>query len=82
MPEASGRKRALSSEVAIFGARLKNLRQAAGLTQAQLAERAGVASSLIGHIENGKREVGIGKVWPLARALGVTPADLFGEGWS
>jgi transcriptional regulator with XRE-family HTH domain len=42
-----------------------------------LAEKANLNLSVVGHIENGKREVGISKVRQLAEALGVQPGDLF-----
>lgn len=57
-----------------FGQRLRELRAAAGLTQAQLAERAGVPHSYYGDLERGRRP---NPQWDtvrrLAAALGVTP---------
>ncbi|MDP9368665.1 MAG: helix-turn-helix domain-containing protein [Chloroflexota bacterium] len=38
-----------------FGARLRGLREAAGLTQEQLAERAGLSANAIGALERGER---------------------------
>jgi transcriptional regulator with XRE-family HTH domain len=66
------------SVVSSFGARLRQLRNAAGLRQAELAERADLASETISRMETGK--------WPnttievaerLADALGVNITDLF-----
>lgn len=66
------------SVVASFGSRLRQLRSAAGLRQAELAERADLASETISRMETGK--------WPnttievaerLADALGVSITDLF-----
>lgn len=62
-----------------FGRRVKALRQAHGLSQEQLAHRAGFDRAAIGFIERGDREPGISKVVPLADALGVSVADLFTE---
>lgn len=60
-----------------FGRRLQALRTEAELSQERLADLAGVHRSLIGHIERGDREVGVTKVWALAKALGVEPGRLF-----
>jgi transcriptional regulator with XRE-family HTH domain len=54
-----------------FALRLRSLRLAAGLTQKQLADKAGVGQRTISHLEQGVQE----PVWPtalaLAQALGV-----------
>ncbi len=54
-----------------FGVRLRELREQAGLSQAQLGERAGMAYQAIARLERGERE----PTWPtalkLAEALGV-----------
>lgn len=60
-----------------FGRAVAHHRKRAGLTQAQLAERSSFHPSVVGFIEQGIREVGVGKVGPIARALGVAPGDLF-----
>lgn len=52
--------------------RLKEARHAAGLSQAALAKKAGVAQSTIGSIENGRNR-GSTQIVPIARALGITP---------
>jgi transcriptional regulator with XRE-family HTH domain len=58
----------------IFGARLRELRKAAGLTQEQLAQAAGVTVSALTKLERGQAE----PTWPtatkLAAALGVSVA--------
>ena len=55
-----------------FASRLRELRRAAGLSQAALAQRIGVSSNQISHLERDARE----PTWPmavhLAEALGVT----------
>lgn len=60
-----------------FGRRLRALRTDADLSQERLADLAGLHRALIGHIERGEREVGVTKVWALAKALGVEPGRLF-----
>jgi predicted nucleotidyltransferase/DNA-binding XRE family transcriptional regulator len=52
------------------GAVLREARQAAGLSQAELARRAGVAQSVISAYENGRREPGMGMLAKLVEAAG------------
>jgi transcriptional regulator with XRE-family HTH domain len=59
-----------------FGERLRDLREAAGLTQEALAEAAGVHWVTISRIETGVREVGVTTVVDLAAALGLDPSEL------
>lgn len=59
---------------------LRIARKIAGLTQQQLAKRAGVDDSFISLIESGKRDIhsaGYQTVVRLARALGVEPEELW-----
>lgn len=65
-----------------FAARLKELREAAGLTQKQLSDKVGMALSTIGHLEQGLRRPSWDTILALSAALGVectafteTPAD-------
>jgi transcriptional regulator with XRE-family HTH domain len=55
-----------------FGARLRALREAAGLTQAQLAEKAGLHAQGVVKLERGERKPAWETVLALADALGVT----------
>lgn len=57
-----------------FGERLRQLREARGWVQEQLADVAGVSTATISRIEAGLREPGWGTVVKLARALGVSVA--------
>ncbi len=66
----------------VFGARLKELRERAGLTQKGLADQAGISQRAVSHWEQGLREPSWSNVLALAEALGVdckvfqeTPAD-------
>lgn len=62
-----------------IGARLKRLRMEAGLSQAELARRAGYSSQGgIGNIEVNKRGYG-DKILDVAKVLGVSPEYLRGE---
>lgn len=57
-----------------FGNRVKDLRKAAGLTQHQLADRAGIAQSTLGDIERNATKHSLGPTAQrLAAALNVSP---------
>jgi len=58
------------------GARLREWRRRRGLTQEQLAERAGLSYKFIGEIERGTGNPTIDTLGHLADALGVEPAEL------
>lgn len=62
--------------VRLFGARLKEVRTARGMTQAELAGRAEVSAAYVGRLERGGAAPGIDLVARLAVALGTTPAEL------
>jgi transcriptional regulator with XRE-family HTH domain len=55
----------------LFGRRLKELREKAGLSQTALAEAAGLSQSAIAHWESGRSEPIWSNVLALAAALGV-----------
>jgi transcriptional regulator with XRE-family HTH domain len=56
--------------------KLKELRERAFLTQADLAEKSGVAEATINRLELAKREARISTIRRLAQALGVQPKEL------
>jgi len=60
-----------------FGHRIRQLREAKGWSQDELADAAGLHRTHISLIENAKREVQLDTVAKLATALGVEPADCF-----
>lgn len=62
-----------------FGHRLRQLRQARGLSQEGLAELAGLHRTYVGSVERGERNIGIANIHALAAALGVSPADLLSD---
>lgn len=55
-----------------FNTKIKNLRNAAGLTQKQLAERLGVAKSVVSYYETGDRYPSIDVLIKLAGIFHVT----------
>lgn len=62
-----------------FPARLKELREAAGLTQVQLADKAGFTKDGIAQWESGRRVPSWPNVVALAQALGVSCEDFLKE---
>lgn len=58
-----------------FGRRLRELREAVGVTLVELGRRAGMLPHAIGRLEYGQREPGWQTVQRLATALGVSVAD-------
>src|SRR5947209_183999 len=65
-----------------FDRRLKELREAAGLTQDQLAERAGLYKFSVAKLEQGIREPTWTTVLTLAKVLGVSVSAFAAEGES
>lgn len=57
--------------------RIRKLRDEAGLTQQQLADRIGLSRSHLSQIETEATPVNTRRLNDLARALGVTVAELF-----
>jgi DNA-binding XRE family transcriptional regulator len=53
-------------------AQLRNLRKQAGLTQAELATRAGVSPATVCNLENGKVNISLSKLEQIAKALKAT----------
>lgn len=62
-----------------FGERVREAREAAGLTQEKLAERADVHRAEIGFVERAEREVGIAMAWRIADGLGTSLSDLVAD---
>jgi len=73
-------ERSSRANLLAWGRWIRVLRTARGLTQEQLGQLAGIDKNTVGSIERGDKNVGVAYVWPLARALGVRPADLFRVG--
>lgn len=60
-----------------LGARLKELRQSAGLSLRELARQAEVSPSLVSQIENGKSRPSVSTLYSFARLLNVAVDELF-----
>ena len=63
--------------LARFGKTLRELRTERGLSQDELAARAGLDRNYIGMIERGERNPAIVNVVKIAEALDVSPSELF-----
>ena len=61
----------------LFGARIKELRVASGLSQEAFADRCGYARTYMSRIETGRANVSIDAVETLAVALRISLHDLF-----
>ena len=59
-----------------FGANVRRLRKALGISQEELARRAGLHRTYVGGVERGERNVTLLVIKKLASALEVKPADL------
>ena len=59
-----------------FGRNVREARLARGWTQEELAHRTGLATVQVSRIERGRREVRLGTLLRLVKALEVSPDDL------
>lgn len=59
-----------------FAARLRQLREATGLSQDRFALEHGQHRTWIGHLERGERAPTLYSIVELARAFGITPSEL------
>jgi transcriptional regulator with XRE-family HTH domain len=66
----------MTSEAQRFGAQVRFRRRAREMTQAQLAERAGVSRATIARIETGEANPDLDTMSKIARGLGVPTAEL------
>ena len=63
----------------IVGQRLREQRQALGLSQEAMAERLGYHRTFLGSVERGERNLTLQSVEQLASSLGMAPLDLLRE---
>jgi transcriptional regulator with XRE-family HTH domain len=63
--------------VKVFGERVRDLRERAGFSQEELADVARLHRTAIGFIERGERGSTLQTIEKLAKALKVTPRELF-----
>jgi transcriptional regulator with XRE-family HTH domain len=64
---------------AVLGARLKDMRRAAGMTLEAAAGRAGLSPAHLSRLESGLRQPSLPVLLGLARMYGTTVSDLLGE---
>jgi XRE family transcriptional regulator, regulator of sulfur utilization len=62
-----------------FGSGVRQLREAQGWSQEQLAEQAGLNRSYVGEVERGDVSVSLTTVAKLAHAFGLAPSALVGH---
>ena len=64
-----------------FNERLRTIRKEHGLTQAELAEKAGIAVNSVRLYESGKVIPKLDTIARIARAMGLTASDFVGGQW-
>ena len=64
------------AELQRIGNRVRELREAAGLTQQQVADHLHVHRMTVWRVEHGRYDLGASQLRPLAALLGVDPAAL------
>ena len=69
-------KSAKDKTLVYIGKRMRALRQALGLTQAEVAEAADIETSFYGQVERGANVPSLKTLMAVARALNAAPADL------
>lgn len=60
-----------------IGERIRQIRKAKGLTQEELAEKAGINASYMGTVERGDRNISIETLEKIMQGLDVTLTDFF-----
>jgi len=63
----------------LFGTNVKRYREAAGLSQAEIAARMGVDRAYVSAIERGLQNATLLSIWEIAQALEVRPVALLEE---
>ncbi len=77
MTEANERQ--VSPEHVALGRAVRSLREAAGISQDELAGRCGLHRTYVGGIERGERNVSFGNLRKVAQALNVAPSRLLSD---
>ncbi|HHT9125600.1 MAG TPA: helix-turn-helix domain-containing protein [Candidatus Brocadiia bacterium] len=66
-----------ANDLETFGTNVRRIREALGISQEELAYRAGLHRTYIGGIERGERNLSLINIVRLARALGTKSSELF-----
>jgi transcriptional regulator with XRE-family HTH domain len=66
----------VSDATRVLGERVRERRQALGLSQEALADQAGVHWTFLGQVERGQRNLSLHNLLKLAAGLGVDPGEL------
>ena len=59
-----------------FGRKLREVRGRTGISQEKLADRAGLHRTYVSSVERGERNISLQNIEKLAKALGVSMAEL------
>lgn len=59
-----------------LGAKIKARREKQGLSQGALAERSGIHRTYVNQVENGRKNITVGLLARISKALGTTPSAL------
>jgi transcriptional regulator with XRE-family HTH domain len=73
------RRKKRQPDAELFGAVVRELREARGWTQEQLAERSEMNASYLGFVERGDNVPTLTIIIQISEGLGVEPADLLRE---
>ena len=65
-----------------LGMRVRQQRTLRGMTQGELADRVGVSTSFIGHIERGEKKASVETIVALCNAMEVSPSALLQDSLS
>ncbi|MBM7129638.1 helix-turn-helix domain-containing protein [Dyella mobilis] len=65
-----------SKEAKKFGDTVRRMREAAGISQEELAARCGLHRTYVGSVERGERNISLANIVRLARALHAKPGSL------
>jgi transcriptional regulator with XRE-family HTH domain len=63
--------RAVPSLRRAFGDHLRALREARGLSQERLGQKASLSGKFVGEVERGEKSISLDSLWRVARALGL-----------
>ncbi len=66
----------MTTQLDTYPNRIRELRKARGMTQAELAEAIGTSAVHVGHLELGRREISLTMLRAIARVFDVPTADL------